>query len=117
MKFDQYDFEQQIMKCWDIIKDLETVYESLYEEERIDNDLFGNTMLGLISLYEMKFKKLYAMSEAIPRTGTQVYEEELNASCERTKEKIRKALDDCSMEEWDRAAAERCTVGEPRLGG
>lgn len=64
-KFDIFDFEQQIMECWNVTKDIDTVYRSLYEQPVIDNDQFGNAMLGLHTLYEMKFNELWNQFEKL----------------------------------------------------
>lgn len=49
-----YDMEQQILKCWDIISDLQNLAE-LFE----DNDEVCNKILGLKHIYDVRFEKLW----------------------------------------------------------
>lgn len=65
--FDIFDFEQQIYDCWGVTKDIRTVYGNLYEDDVINNDQFGNAMVGLETLYEMKFNELWKQFEDFVR--------------------------------------------------
>ena len=53
----RFDLEQEIMSCWNITTDLDVVYqaEHLYDNQ----DKMQNVLLGLMSLYELKFAKLW----------------------------------------------------------
>ena len=65
MKFNRFDFEQQILECWNVTKDIRNVQEAL--DDRIPNfteDELANLLLGIHSLYELKFEKLWNMFEA-----------------------------------------------------
>ena len=64
MKFDRFDFEQQLLDCWNITKDLKTVYEGICDSSpALTEDQIGNALMGLETLYELKFNKLWAMFE------------------------------------------------------
>ena len=54
---DRFDLEQEIMNCWNVVEDLKMIYaaEHLYDDE----DAMMNALLGLGSLYELKFQKLW----------------------------------------------------------
>ena len=54
---DRFDLEQEIMSCWNVVEDLKMIYaaEHLYDDE----DAMMNALLGLGSLYELKFQKLW----------------------------------------------------------
>ena len=58
----RFDLEQEIMSCWNITTDLDVVYhaEHLYDDE----NAMQNALLGLMSLYELKFAKLWATFES-----------------------------------------------------
>jgi hypothetical protein len=55
MKKDRFDLEQDIMKCWNITEDL----QNLYSAEGLSEDEQQNYLLGLITIYEVKFQKLW----------------------------------------------------------
>ena len=50
-QFDRFDFEQQIMKCWNIIDEL----------KELNSD--SEHVKALILIYESKFEKLWSMFE------------------------------------------------------
>ena len=50
-RFDRFDFEQQIMKCWNIIDEL----------KELNSD--SEHVKALILIYESKFEKLWSMFE------------------------------------------------------
>jgi hypothetical protein len=60
-----FDLEQSIMKCWAIVEDIETVYNN--EEAYKDQDLMMNALLGLMSIYNMKFEELFKLFEQITK--------------------------------------------------
>jgi hypothetical protein len=57
------DLEQKIQECWQVVDDLKAVYhcERLYEDE---NDM-QNALLGLFTLYQIKFERLFAEYEKV----------------------------------------------------
>ena len=64
MKFDRFDFEQQILECWNVTKDIKTVYEGICDSgPALTEDQIGNALIGLETLYELKFNKLWSMFE------------------------------------------------------
>ena len=64
MKFDRFEFEQQILEWWNITRDIKTVYEGICDSSPpMTEDQISNTLLGLEALYELKFNKLWAMFE------------------------------------------------------
>jgi len=56
-----FDLESEIMNCWQVVDDLKTVYHSerLYDDE---NEM-QNALLGLFTLYQLKFEKLFEVFE------------------------------------------------------
>jgi len=64
MKFDRFDFEQQLLECWGVTKDIKTLREALCDRSpAMTGDEIANVLIGLESLYELKFDKLWGMFE------------------------------------------------------
>jgi hypothetical protein len=55
MTKDRFDLEQEIMECWNVTRDLQNLYdcEELCEDDKL------NYLLGVITIYEVKFNKLW----------------------------------------------------------
>ncbi len=58
-KFDRFDFEQQIMSCWNVTSDIRTVTEYLLDAplEADREDKIANMLMGIEALYQAKFDK------------------------------------------------------------
>lgn len=60
----QFDLEQQILACWNVTSDLDTLFEELVENaEGFDRDKASNFVLGLTTIYGAKFEKLFRTFE------------------------------------------------------
>jgi len=58
----RFDLEQEILDCWGICDDLETVYSN----ESLDlPDEVVNVLIGLKQLYHMKFERTFATFEQL----------------------------------------------------
>lgn len=55
---DRFDLEQNIMKCWNITDDIDLVYKNVMESD-MSNDDIANALLGLKTLYDMRFEELF----------------------------------------------------------
>lgn len=55
---DRFDLEQQIQQCWSIIEDIKLLNESVLERD-LTTDQISNVLLGMESLYNLKFEKLW----------------------------------------------------------
>lgn len=64
-KFDQFDFEQQIMECWNVTSDVKVVTEYLLDAPLDANreDKAANMLIGIEALYNAKFEKLFQIFE------------------------------------------------------
>ena len=51
---DRFDLEEQILDCWNIIKDIEHLNYALLEYD-LTKDQIANVLIGLIELYNIKF--------------------------------------------------------------
>lgn len=60
---DRFKLEEQIQHCWQVVDDLKTVYHSerLYKDE----DEMQNVLLGMFTLYQLKFEDLFATYETL----------------------------------------------------
>lgn len=56
----RFDLEQQIMACWSVVEDIDLVYEAHGD---VDKEL-ANVLLGLKTLYQLKFEKLFHIFES-----------------------------------------------------
>lgn len=61
---DRFEFEQQIFDCWNVTKDINTLFEAVVDKD-LTTDQIANTLLGIHQLYEFKFGKLFDMFEEL----------------------------------------------------
>ena len=61
---DRFDLEQQIMACWNVTSDIDTLCEGVLESD-MTTDQIANILLGMKQLYELKFDKLFNTSEQL----------------------------------------------------
>ena len=68
-KFDRFEFEQQIMECWNVTSDIKTVAKYLMDAplEPGREDKIANMLIGIEALYNAKFDELFRQYEAIIR--------------------------------------------------
>lgn len=67
---DRFDFEQQIMDCWNVTKDIDTLRKQLLDmEDGMSQDDIDNYLLGLKTIYDVKFNQLFDQFEQLIRTG------------------------------------------------
>jgi len=61
-KTDRFDFEQQMMDCWGVVDDIKTIYY-LQDLRDTTEDEMQNLLLGLFTMYQVKFEILQRMFE------------------------------------------------------
>lgn len=61
-KLNQFDMEQQIMTCWNVCEDLDTLSEGVVERN-MTTDNIANVLIGMKDLYQLKFEKLMEQFE------------------------------------------------------
>ena len=59
---DRFDLEQDIMNCWNVVEDIKTIYDRI---DYTDQDQVMNSLLGLQTLYQMKFEKMWETFEQL----------------------------------------------------
>jgi hypothetical protein len=65
---DQFDLEQGIMSCWNVKQDLDLLFEELVENDTFSRDDASNFVLGLATIYEARFQKLFRDFESFLKT-------------------------------------------------
>ena len=67
-KFNRFDFEQMLLECWGVTSDIKLLNE-MHQDYPGDMtaDQVANYLLGLETIYEVKFNKLFNMFEAMCR--------------------------------------------------
>lgn len=66
---DRFDFEQQIMKCWNITEEIELLNENVLERDLMTKDEISNYLLGLKTIYDLKFDKLFEQFSQLVKDG------------------------------------------------
>jgi hypothetical protein len=68
---DRFDLEQQIMECWQVVTDLDNVFEECCESEygSMTQDRMANITHGMKELYDIKFNKLFRTFEELLKKG------------------------------------------------
>ena len=62
---DRFDLEQDIMSCWQIKEDLDTLLHAYMDGPKITEDQVSNVILGLSSLYQLKYQKCFDTFEQL----------------------------------------------------
>ena len=58
----RFDLEQQLLDCWKVTDDIELVYDKVMNDG-MSNDQLSNALLGLITMYNLKFDKCWSTFE------------------------------------------------------
>jgi len=66
MSYDQFDYEQQIISCWNITSDIKDLSEEILEGN-LSKDQISNVLIGLEQLYNIRFEKLFRIFEQFNR--------------------------------------------------
>lgn len=64
---DLFDLEEQIMACWTVTSDIDTLREGVLESD-MTTDQIANILLGMKELYELKFRKMFGSFEQLIQT-------------------------------------------------
>ena len=74
-RFDRFDFEQQIMSCWNVTSDLKDLNEALLESD-LTKDQISNILTGIEQLYQIRFDKLFRQFEVLVRESNHMHDEQ-----------------------------------------
>ena len=61
-----YDLEQHIMECWQLVDDVNLLYKEVMDNDlHKDQDKLANALLGLCTIYGMKFDQAFNTYEEV----------------------------------------------------
>lgn len=72
---DRFDLEQDIMSCWGVVDDIKLVMELVCDSGEFvglpakAEDRLANLLLGLQSMYQLKFEKCFRTFETLLQQG------------------------------------------------
>ena len=69
MMSDRFELEQQILKCWNITDDIKLLRRAMLDGGQLTTDQIDNALLGIITLYEMRFEETFATFEDLISRG------------------------------------------------
>jgi len=58
-----HELQEQLYNCWNVVDDIKSIYTHHLDKEVLSEDEIGNVLIGLESLYRIKFEKLNEMVE------------------------------------------------------
>lgn len=64
----RFDLEEQIMDCWNVVRDIECLYH-MQDIRELTDDEQANVLLGLSSIYQIKFERLFNTFEQLINRG------------------------------------------------
>ena len=62
---DRFDLEQQILSCWGITDEIKLLNEQVLENDNFTKDQISNYLLGLETIYNLKFEKTFNTFETL----------------------------------------------------
>jgi hypothetical protein len=65
MNYTRFDLEQLILKNWEITTEIKHLYEKVLDDDSYTRDQIANYLLGLETIYELKFNKLWDCFEQL----------------------------------------------------
>jgi hypothetical protein len=61
----RFELEQEILNCWRLVDDLHVLRESISKMPENSDDKVDCILLGLATLYELRFDKLWGKFEQV----------------------------------------------------
>jgi hypothetical protein len=69
-EINRFDLEQEIMNCWHVVDDIRSLYKHYLDGPKpMTEDEVSNVLLGLESLYQIKFEQLFQTFEQVIKNG------------------------------------------------
>lgn len=65
---DRFDLEQQILRAWHIVDDIELLMKN-YMDTEMNKDQVANYLLGLSTIYNLKFEEIFETFETLLKRG------------------------------------------------
>lgn len=64
---DRFDLEQDIMNCWSVVDDIKGLSRCMLDRRKMTEDEISNYLLGLETIYQVKFERLFETFEMLIR--------------------------------------------------
>lgn len=64
---DRFDLETDIMTCWSIVEDIKELNRCMLDRRKMTEDEISNYLLGLETIYQVKFERLFETFEKLVR--------------------------------------------------
>lgn len=65
----RFELEQQIMNCWSVVDDIKSLNVQFMDVGGMTEDQISNYLLGLETIYQVKFEQLFALFEQMISSG------------------------------------------------
>jgi len=62
---DRFDLETDIMNCWSIVEDIKELNRCMLDRRKMTDDEVSNYLLGLQTIYQVKFERLFETFEQL----------------------------------------------------
>ena len=63
----RFDLEQDIMNCWSVVDDIKELNRCMLDRRKMTEDEISNYLLGLETIYQVKFERLFETFEMLIR--------------------------------------------------
>lgn len=63
----RFDLEQDIMNCWSVVDDIKELNRCMLDRRKMTDDEVSNYLLGLETIYQVKFERLMETFEMLIR--------------------------------------------------
>jgi len=63
----RFDLEQDIMNCWSVVDDIKELSRCKMDRREMTEDEVNNYLLGLETIYQVKFERLFETFEMLIR--------------------------------------------------
>jgi hypothetical protein len=71
---DRFDLETDIMNCWSVVEDIKELNRCMLDRRKMTDDEISNYLLGLETIYQVKFERLFETFEKMLQQGQFVHE-------------------------------------------
>ena len=62
---DRFNLESDIMNCWSIVEDIKELNRCMLDRRKMTEDEISNYLLGLETIYQVKFERLFETFEKL----------------------------------------------------
>jgi hypothetical protein len=73
-KRDRFDLEQDIMNCWSVVEDIKELNRCMLDRRKMTEDEISNYLLGLETIYQVKFERLFETFDMVVVKGEKRHE-------------------------------------------